>query len=430
MAIPATHRLSQTTFTALCGGGGGPATIRQLRAAQRSKTILAIGAVVALAEETRHPHRTLTADAYALLRELEADRPAAVGAALDYPSVGAWALRTAHALHRGDHTGAEPAWLGAVAATAAVRAGATARLSVQPRQRGHLPLPSLGVCTALDPAAPVEFVSGSDGAELRTGHRRIKVGADPQWSAVPWLRAAHGELAVDLRFDHLDADDAPAPAGADPRTAAAWAERVNPAWQVLVDRHHPVAVEFAEAISVLAPLTDPPAGTVSATGRHAFGAIAMSTPASPRSVAVTFAHELQHAKLSAVMDLFPLVSGDPGGRHYAPWRPDPRPLIGLVHGVYAHLAIADFWRRELRTPDGELSLVAFEFVRWRDAVRDTAARLAGNDRLTDLGRRLIHGVLAEVDGWQAEVPAGAAARARAAAADHRDRWVRAHGPIS
>jgi HEXXH motif-containing protein len=423
VANPPTHRVSRATFAAICGGGGGPGTIRMLRAAQRSKTILSIGAVVALAKETKHPRQALTTDAYASLRAL---RPDAVGQVLDYPSVGAWALRTAHALHRRDLAAAQPEWLAAIAAAAAVHALTPARLPVPPQGRGQLALPSLGGCASPDPSAPVELVSGADGAELVSGTRRIRVGG-PHWSPLPTLRAAHRGLAVDLRFDHLDG--APAPGDADRDTAAVWESRVAPAWRVLVDRHRPVAIEFAEAISVLSPLSDPPAGTVSATGRHAFGAIAMSTPATPRSVAVTFAHELQHAKLSALMDLFPLVSGEPAGRHYAPWRPDPRPLIGLVHGVYAHLAIADFWRRELATDD-DRPLAEFEYARWRDAVHGTATRLAADAHLTDLGRHLIHGVLSKVDGWREEVPPAAAARARAAADQHRDRWVAAHGPIA
>ena len=30
-------------------------------------------------------------------------------------------------------------------------------------------------------------------------------------------------------------------------------------------------------------------------------------------------------------------------RVYAPWRPEPRPVVGLLQGVYAHLGIARFW---------------------------------------------------------------------------------------
>jgi HEXXH motif-containing protein len=45
---------------------------------------------------------------------------------------------------------------------------------------------------------------------------------------------------------------------------------------------------------------------------------------------------------AAVTHLF-----EPGGegRSYAPWRPDPRPLLGPFHRAYAHLGVADLWNR-------------------------------------------------------------------------------------
>lgn len=35
----------------------------------------------------------------------------------------------------------------------------------------------------------------------------------------------------------------------------------------------------------------------------------------------------------------------PHPRFWAPWRSDPRPLEGLLHGAYAHLALAGYWQR-------------------------------------------------------------------------------------
>jgi hypothetical protein len=37
------------------------------------------------------------------------------------------------------------------------------------------------------------------------------------------------------------------------------------------------------------------------------------------------------------------VSGDAGSPTHHPWRKDPRPLEGLLQGIYAHLAISKFW---------------------------------------------------------------------------------------
>lgn len=419
-----THRLDSEVFDAICGGRGGPAAIRILRAAERSKAVLSVGAVVSLARSTRHPHYPLTRDAYDLLREVELSAPEAVAAVLDYPTVGAWALRTALALMNGDAAGAEPQRLATVAAAAAARAGVAARLPVIPSAEGRVALPSLGVAALPGEPGRVEFASGPTMSELvgSTGRVRLAGNGDGAWSAVPVLRVSHDGLAVLLRFDHLDTSGT----AISTATAAVWQERIAAGWRILVERHRPVAEEFVEAISLIAPMPDPLEGSVSATARHAFGAIGMSTPADPRSVAVTLAHELQHCKLSAVMDLVPLVRAGIEGRYYAPWRSDPRPFAGVLQGVYAHLAIADFWRREMTE-----SMVAaqVEYARWRDAVASTAGRLLASGHLTSPGRRLVDGVLTEIGSWTDEVSTAAQRQADTSAGEHRARWESAYGPV-
>jgi len=52
--------------------------------------------------------------------------------------------------------------------------------------------------------------------------------------------------------------------------------------------------------------------------------------------------------LNAVVELVDL----PGGKElfYAPWRDDPRPLLGLLHGIYAFTAVhrIGWWLHEFR----------------------------------------------------------------------------------
>jgi HEXXH motif-containing protein len=135
-----------------------------------------------------------------------------------------------------------------------------------------------------------------------------------------------------------------------------------------------------------------------------------------RSVAVTLAHELQHTKLVALMDLFPLLRPDPAERFYAPWRDDPRPLAGLLHGTYAHLGVAGFWRRERDHDEGG----HVEFARWRAAALDATATMLGSGRLTEIGRDFVTGMAEVLAGWADEpVPATALERARALADEHR-----------
>jgi HEXXH motif-containing protein len=427
---PPTHRVSQAVLAAICRGEGGPDAIRMLRTAQRSKTILSIHALVTLAQNMKHPRRGLVTDSFQALREVEATAPAAVGETLDYPTVGAWAFRTAGALD--GHADAEPERLAAVAAAAIVRANARIHLLLVPQGNNRVPLPSLGVAALPEGSSSAKLRVDSAGPQIVTAGRRVHIsraGRDRWWFGLPTMRAAHNGRRIQLRFDHLDPDLASTTASiADGRTARDWQERIAPGWQILVERHAAVAEELAEAITMLAPLPDPPAGTVSATGRHAFGAIAMSTPADPQSVAVTLAHEVQHAKLSALMDLFRLIEPGATGLHYAPWRSDPRPLVGLLHGVYAHMAIADFWRREMASVEQPFS-AQVEFARWRDAVLYTSRRLLATDQLTSLGRRLVSTVLEVTASWSEDVTPAASRLAWRAAELHRSEWEKAHGPI-
>jgi HEXXH motif-containing protein len=203
----------------------------------------------------------------------------------------------------------------------------------------------------------------------------------------------------------------------DPRVdLGRWRERITEGWRLLARRHSAAAREFAAAVTVLTPLRSAEGGTSSATLADAFGCVFLSLGPDARSVAVTLAHELQHTKLVALMDLFPLLRPDPGERFYAPWRDDPRPLAGLLHGTYAHLGVAGFWRRErLHDPSGHV-----EFARWRTAALDATATMLDSGRLTATGRALVTGMAGVLAGWAAEpVPPAALERARALADEHR-----------
>jgi hypothetical protein len=131
-----------------------------------------------------------------------------------------------------------------------------------------------------------------------------------------------------------------------PDQVTTWRELLSAGWRLLTTRHRPAAEIMAAVLSVLVPVeADPGSGGLSATSANAFGAVAISTPGDPRAFAVGLLHECQHSLLNATNTLFDLVS--PGGpRIYSPWRDDPRPLSGLLHGAYAYQSVTRFWRAE------------------------------------------------------------------------------------
>ena len=118
-------------------------------------------------------------------------------------------------------------------------------------------------------------------------------------------------------------------------------------------------------------------------------------------MAVTLAHELQHAKLNA------LVGGGRAGRPATdaattrPGAPDPRPLFGLLHGAYAHAGLAGFWRRHAE--DSALGLYAqVEFSRWREAAHQVTGTLLDSGGLTEAGTHFVAMLRDTLGRWQAE----------------------------
>ena len=272
------------------------------------------------------------------------------------------------------------------------------------------------------------------------------------------LTAEHDGLRLRVRLEDTD----PlrdrlglTPAGPlDDAEVAVWQRHFAAAWRLLVSRHRASAETLADVLSVIVPVVaDPGAGGISATSADAFGAVAMSAPADATSLAVGLLHEAQHSVLNAVSVLFDLVHpGGPAG--YSPWRDDPRPAFGILHGAYAYLTVTRFWRTEARwagasaadpgraeadpgdrsvpadvrtavgtLPEAAGRLAQFEFARWRSAVVAAADALLAGDRLTAAGRRFTGSLRAEAAGWLAEPVDPLLARlADGANVDHRVRW--------
>ncbi|MFC7279400.1 HEXXH motif-containing putative peptide modification protein [Paractinoplanes rhizophilus] len=235
------------------------------------------------------------------------------------------------------------------------------------------------------------------------------------------LVATHDGLSVRARLE--DTDPLRARLGLTPSRrlthaeAAHWQRLFSAAWRILVTRHRPAAEIVAAVLRVIVPIEpDPGAAGLSATSAEAFGAVALSPPADAMSFAVGLIHETQHSLLNATRTLFDLV--DAGAPHtYSPWREDPRPPSGLLHGAYAYLSVARFWRAEAGP------LARFEFARWRAAVAGAADALLADGVLTAAGARFVRAMRDEAGRWLSEPVDDRIERlARGANLEHRVRW--------
>ncbi|MEW9554688.1 HEXXH motif domain-containing protein [Nonomuraea sp. NPDC050783] len=406
-------------ITDLSHGRGTSEACDLLLRAQHSKHLLLLGLVLEEAVRRRHPQAAATRDAYDLITAVERAAPDAAARVVRYPAVGAWAVRTLWHLRRGDPPercgGAQPRRMAALAAGAALLGEVELAVDL-PAGSGVIHLPGVGRLTLPRARTARLRIRPGGGVEAR--------GRSAQVSRVWPLDAPPGVLLDDL-------DPFRFPPGArlarrlTPGRLAGWTGPLTAGWNLLLAHHLAVAAEVGRLVSVLVPLAPAGRRMRSASSRACFGGIALSRPPGALDAALTLAHEVQHVKLSALIDLFPLVAPDTGERYYAPWRADPRPLRGLLHGTYAFMGVAAFWERQRHLDPRPSAHV--QFARWREAAAETVPVLLGSGRLTELGRTFVAGMgdrLAELA--KESVPPHAVTLARRAALRHRTRWLREH----
>jgi uncharacterized protein len=428
------HLISDEVFAALAAGEGGAGVVRQLATVEFSKHLLLLRGVVERAAAIGHPAAGRAAAAYDTLAALQDEAPKAVENVLRYPAVGAWLRDTLLALDH-DPARARPDHLTAVTAAAAVRARAPLSIEVRPIG-GALLLPSLGEALVREDQATLR--STAQGAEVVAGDVRVPIPADhtrdaPGWRAVRRLTAsAHGRT-LDLVLDDVDPYRMPADvADRLPESELqSWRTVLEEAWAILT-AHHPVtAAEIEVAHRVVTPLRPPADGQVSGTASETFGTVGLSAPADGLTLAATLAHEVQHAKLGALLDVVRLTEPDESRRFYAPWREDPRPVDGLLQGAYAYLGVSRFWRRQRTHEHGDEAFLAHrEFARWRAGAHLAVDTLTTSGLLTPAGKHFTFHMGRILAGWKHEkVPPAAAARAREEAERHLTRWRRANADL-
>lgn len=409
---PINHVMPPGMLPRLARGEGDDA-LAFLISTQRSKNVNLTRALARRADPSLH----------AALRAAAERSPTAASRVLTHPSVSNWAMRTVA-------REAEPTGLALVAVAVALRAGTD--ISVETTASGgRLPIPSSG---SLRVAADGRVIVRLDHAagSLAVGHERFPLGPGGEIRSPAWQPPQRITLAgwtLEVADPHTLTP--PAEPLIPPESIPVWTAHLSAGWEWLKLRHPANAADVRTAIRTLFPLPAVASGHVSGTFRHASGCLAVSLPTDPQSTAATFIHELQHLKLSAIMDLFPLVDMTSTVRGYAPWREDLRPPSGLLHGCYAHLAVARFWRAEAGYEDDPIRRheALVEYTRWRLATEQVCTDLLGSSLLTPIGRSFTEAMAECLRAWAGDrVPARVTAEARELNEEHRRRTARPGAP--
>lgn len=434
------HHLSWVDFDDVARGGGGADVVRRLRDAERSRRLLLLRALVDEVTKTPDLPGPLPSPevAWELLVRAQEKAPAVLNIMLAHPYTGAWVGYTMR-LFRNRITGVCPLWMHighmhALAAAAAIRAGLDFHAYV-PLWNGGVMLPTLGLAR-LTEASPWSV------AEVRGEHGQVKVSNDagyvclprtlaadtPGWWSIRRLAMRAGEHVLSVRLDDLDPyrglyEPVP-PQRLDTAEVDAWRALLEEAWRLLVHHLPRIAHALPAGLDSLVPRPAIPFRMPSASTGEAFGSAIIARPPDAASLAATLVHEFQHIRLGGVLHLTRLHEEDPRERFYTPWRDDPRPIGGVLQGVYAFFGVTAFWRALTRAdtaaPDRR---AAFEFAYWRDQTWRTLCVLRDDPGLTQAGRRFVEGIAERLGPWQDEpVAADLADAVAAVAADHYAGW--------
>lgn len=440
---PLPHTFSWAEFDLLARSEGGPDPVRRLRTVERSRRLHLLLAIVDEVTENGDLRSPLGSPetAWDLLARAQKADARAFDDVLTHPYTGSWAGYTLRLL-RQDVDGDRPLWvhighLHALAAAAAVRAGIDTFHVRVPVWRGIVALPTLGIAH-LDgvPDCATAEVRGTTGrVEITACGRTVVVPSDPSadepgWRGIRVADLSSGPRRLTVRIDDVDPyrglHGPRAPYRLGPEDLRTWRDLLGRAWDLIVQ----LVPEFADALpaglDTIVPDPPFPYRLPSASSGEAFGGAVICRPEDPATLAAALVHEFQHVRLGGLLQLLSLHSEDRTERLYAPWRDDPRPIGGVIHGVYAFFAVTEFYRALSRSrPDDELA--AFEFAHWRHQVERTLEAIREDDELTEAGRRFLDHVADRCTTWRHDAVSATAAHWSALmAADHYAGWRLRH----
>jgi hypothetical protein len=142
---------------------------------------------------------------------------------------------------------------------------------------------------------------------IRAGARWLEPG-DPGWEPVRSLDADGISLLLDDVDLYRDCYRSPVRDRLSETEADTWQAVFADTWKLLTRDHPEQAAAMRVGLRVITPLAGEEGGGSSA--RHAYGALALTGPADPETLAMVMVREFGRAQFGAVLDMYDLAGGD------------------------------------------------------------------------------------------------------------------------
>lgn len=184
-----------------------------------------------------------------------------------------------------------------------------------------------------------------------------------------------------------------------------WQQRLTEAFETMEQCYPLIAEELIFILRSVVPVkSNHPEQSISCSNRDFWGAIQMS--AHP-GIALTevLTHEYRHNILNAIMDVDPVI--DESNPHeaffYSPWRKDPRPLRGLIHGIYSFMEVAGFYQSYLERHGAQAPQAALaeeRFIGNAYRLKIATYEFGRHAKLTPFGNEFFEGIQRRVDKFE------------------------------
>jgi HEXXH motif-containing protein len=214
----------------------------------------------------------------------------------------------------------------------------------------------------------------------------------PVWNSIPIFGPG-------IEINSLDSDfDAFTPTSFErdqltKRHEIRWLAIAIPAWEMIAQVSEPLSKELSLHRVIVPIRVDKPQIALSATSPDvpatSFSSWCSTTP----ELVEMLIHEYHHDKLNMLLSVDPLITGSETAVYPSPWKEQPRPLLGILHGAYVFTGVFQFWSWVFEGNEASLGMlfrdrVLRHCVRLREQLAQAFQTLGRNAAFSALGAGL------------------------------------------
>ncbi len=223
----------------------------------------------------------------------------------------------------------------------------------------------------------------------------------------------------DLNFEELT-----------PTSTIKWLSSLEEAWFWIDSCSTLLASEIFMGVQSLVPVHSHAIDVHrSQTFREIPGLLILSWMSDTSVIVEALVHEYHHHKLNALLNLDPIIlESSLEAIYYSPWRDDPRPLSGILQGIYVFQAVLEFGHKILKTdiPILQEKRLKQRVYTAKQQLLTALKVLTTNAKFSLIGQALIEAIEENIDRVQPEISQTEKELIDVRLKEHQQKWEAAN----